>query len=308
MSDNRLALSCDQAGATISSIDFASFGTPKGFDNICGKWSKGSCDAASSASIAKAACVGKHSCVIFPNITTFGDPCAGVEKQLVIQAHCSTGSGVGTCSAPTVPTPAPAPTPSSKTAVTVLWDQHQTTVTTHASLQVVSHQYLERSSPIHNESFKLLHDLKPHHARYVPWFTHEQQYATCENTAPVGVGTPNCKSSWDCTTPDEMMEDFWEAVDGDSTEAIPNFSTQPSWLYDKNNKADLQALGDYYGRLLAWYTNGTVTDECGVIHSSSHRYNITRWEIFNEPIAEHKHTVESYTEEFDAIVLGIRYR
>lgn len=103
-----------------------------------------------------------------------------------------------------------------------------------------------------------------------------------------------------------MMADFWNAVDGDNSEAIPNFSTQPAWLYDAHDKANLPALGDYYGRLLAWYTKGGVHDECGVYHHSGHSYNITLWEIFNEPIAEHSHTVESYTAEFDAVVEGIR--
>lgn len=69
---------------------------------------------------------------------------------------------------------------------------------------------------------------------------------------------------------------------------------------------DLDALGAYYGRLLAWYTRGGTTDECGVYHFSGHFYNITTWEVFNEPIAEHTHTVESYTREFDAVVKGIR--
>jgi len=88
--------------------------------------------------------------------------------------------------------------------------------------------------------------------------------------------------------------------------AIPNFSTQPSWLYGPDDKANLTALGDYYGRLLAWYTKGGVKDECGVYHHSGHSYNITIWEVFNEPIAEHHHTVESYTLEYDAVVNGIR--
>ena len=42
-----------------------------------------------------------------------------------------------------------------------------------------------------------------------------------------------------------------------------------------------------------------------VYHQSNHSYNITLWEIFNEPIAEHKHTKESYTLEYDAIVQGL---
>jgi hypothetical protein len=61
----------------------------------------------------------------------------------------------------------------------------------------------------------------------------------------------------------------------------------------------LQALGDYYGRLLAWYTRGGFVDELGVKHTSGHHLNITVWEIFNEPDYEHGHSVETYTLEFD---------
>ena len=53
-------------------------------------------------------------------------------------------------------------------------------------------------------------------------------------------------------------------------------------------------------------TQGGVTDECGREHTGGHHYNITYWEVFNEPIAEHSHTKENYTASFDAIVQGIR--
>jgi hypothetical protein len=43
----------------------------------------------------------------------------------------------------------------------------------------------------------------------------------------------------------------------------------------KQGAADLQALSDYYGRLLAYYTQGGVKDECGVFHPSNLHYNIT---------------------------------
>jgi hypothetical protein len=226
---NKLVLSCGTKGATITSIDFASYGTPQGFDNICGKWSKGACDAANSSAIVKALCLGQPACTIYPNTTTFGDPCYGTVKQLVVEARCS-GADVGQATCVT-PTPAPpAPAPASAATVTVQWDTVIKTVSTHASLQVVSHRYLERASPIHNSSFEMLRDLKPHNARYVPWFTHEKAYSGCEFTAPTGVGTSQCKSSWNCTLADQMMGDFWNAVDGDNSEPIPNFSTQPSWM------------------------------------------------------------------------------
>jgi len=122
------------------------------------------------------------------------------------------------------------------------------------------------------------------------------------------------------------MEDVWEAIYGDDSEPIPNFSTPPTWLYSPDsysypsdphkpfyryNKGvaparNATALGDYYGRLLAWYTKGGAMDECGVFHSSGHYYNITIWEVYNEVIHEHSQTKETYVQDFDAIVEGIR--
>merc|ERR1719407_122345 len=98
------------------------------------------------------------------------------------------------------------------------------------------------------------------------------------------------------------MEDVWTAIDGDNSDAIPNFSTPPTWLYSPTSygypsdphKTDYgynkgrapalnaTALGDYYGRLLAWYTRGGFTDEHGAVHKSPHHLNITIWEVFNE--------------------------
>ena len=140
---------------------------------------------------------------------------------------------------------------------------------------------------------------------------------------------------WNFTLPDQMMLDYWRAVDGEARPQIPNFSTPPSWLYSNTTwayngpctgdgpdhctyggyeqgpapasaRGGVDALGDYYGRLLAWYTRGGFHDEYGDWVGPGHRLNITLWEVFNEVIAEHQHTPESYTREFDAIVAGIR--
>ena len=36
---------------------------------------------------------------------------------------------------------------------------------------------------------------------------------------------------WNFTTPDAVFTDFWTAIDGDNSEPIVNFCTQPAWLY-----------------------------------------------------------------------------
>jgi hypothetical protein len=87
-----LTLSCP-SGTTIASVTFASYGNPAG---TCGAYKIGTCNAATSASVVKSACVGKSSCVVAANNTTFGDPCKGVDKELVAQVACSSSGGGGT--------------------------------------------------------------------------------------------------------------------------------------------------------------------------------------------------------------------
>ncbi|XP_020590141.1 beta-galactosidase 15 isoform X2 [Phalaenopsis equestris] len=79
-------LHCDD-GYTISSITFASFGTPNGG---CQNFSEGKCHAQSSSSVVSEACLGRNSCYIAVSITTFSpDPCRGTVKTLAVQAECS---------------------------------------------------------------------------------------------------------------------------------------------------------------------------------------------------------------------------
>ena len=110
------------------------------------------------------------------------------------------------------------------------------------------------------------------------------------------------------------MLDYWNAVKGTRKPMIPNFSTAPTWLYSADTwnygpipctatngclmggyekgtapasaHGGVKALGDYYGRLLAWYNRGGFADEYGNRHESGHALNITLWEIFNEVSAE----------------------
>ncbi|CAK8578479.1 unnamed protein product [Lathyrus sativus] len=80
-------------GHVISSIAFASFGTPKG---SCQSFSRGNCHAPSSTSIVSKACVGKRSCSIKISSAVFGDePCEDVAKTLSVEARCTSPSTNG---------------------------------------------------------------------------------------------------------------------------------------------------------------------------------------------------------------------
>jgi hypothetical protein len=86
-----LQLQCNDAGAIIDKILFASFGNPSG---ACPALAKGSCNAPNSTAVVAAACVGKRSCAVDVSNANFGgDPCAGTPKSLAVVAHCSSGGG-----------------------------------------------------------------------------------------------------------------------------------------------------------------------------------------------------------------------
>ena len=78
--------------------------------------------------------------------------------------------------------------------------------------------------------------------------------------------------------------------------------TQGTELRDPTGKE----LGDYFGRLVSWYTQGGFTDENGKRHESAYHYTFPYWEVLNEVDSEHHTTPEDYTRRYDAIVTGIR--
>ena len=78
-------LKCPE-GRVISSIEFASWGTPGG---QCGKFSINSnCHAINSKEVVENMCLGKQSCFVSPDNSIFGDPCDGIEKTLKVQYSC----------------------------------------------------------------------------------------------------------------------------------------------------------------------------------------------------------------------------
>jgi hypothetical protein len=187
------------------------------------------------------------------------------------------------------------------------------------TLQVVTNPMLNPGSPIHDGSFAALKTLGADYVRYVPWLPYPK-IAVAELEPPTKDHT-----SWDFTYIDPVTKDFLTATEGHST--IINFSTIPAWMFNTDKPVKYpddpsqvfwnytqgtqlrdptgKELGDYFGRLVSWYTNGGFTDENGKRHDSGNHYALPYWEVLNEVDFEHQTTPEDYTKRYDAIVEGI---
>lgn len=188
------------------------------------------------------------------------------------------------------------------------------------TLQVVTNPMLNPGAPIHDGSFAALKALGADYVRYVPWLPYPK-VAVAELDPPAKE-----KTSWDFTYIDPVTKDFLTATEGHST--IMNFSTIPAWMFKTDKPVEYpkdpdqviwnytqgtelvdptgKQLGDYFGRLVSWYTKGGFTDENGKRHDSGNHYNFPYWEVLNEIDFEHNTTPEDYTKRYDAIVEGIR--
>ncbi|XP_044478740.1 beta-galactosidase 9-like isoform X1 [Mangifera indica] len=82
-------LQCED-GHVISSIEFASYGSPQG---SCQNFSRGNCHAPKSLSLLSETCQGRNSCFLgISNAVFGGDPCRGIVKALAVQARCTPSS------------------------------------------------------------------------------------------------------------------------------------------------------------------------------------------------------------------------
>lgn len=204
--------------------------------------------------------------------------------------------------------------------IEINWDKTVLVSKSTATLQVVTNPMLNPGSPIHDGSFSGLKTLGADYVRYVPWLPYPK-IAVAELEAPNKE-----KTSWDFTYIDPVTKDFLAATEGHST--IINFSTIPAWMFKTDQPVKYpedpnqvfwkytqgtelrdptgKELGDYYGRLVSWFTKGGFTDENGKRHESGYHYTFPYWEVLNEIDFEHNTTPEDYTLRYDAIVEGIR--
>ncbi len=208
---------------------------------------------------------------------------------------------------------------SGQETVSVRWNQTVRTSQSTPTLQVVVNPMLEPGSSIHDGAYSALKSLGADYVRHVPWFPYPKM-AVAELQPPKADRT-----FWDFTNIDPITKDFLAATAGHST--VMNFSTIPAWMFktDKpvtyptdTNQVDWnytqgtelvdptgKQLGDYYARLVGWYTRGGFRDELGHWHQSGYHYRFPYWEVLNEVDSEHNTTPEQYTQRYDAIVSAI---
>jgi glycosyl hydrolase family 39 (putative alpha-L-iduronidase) len=204
-------------------------------------------------------------------------------------------------------------------AVTVEWDKTVIVSKSTPTLQVVVNPMLLRGSQIHDGSFAALKELGADYVRYVPWEPYPK-LAVAELERPA-----NDTTSWDFSHIDPVTLDFLNATAGHST--VMNFSTIPAWMFKTDKPVEYPSdpnqvfwtytqgtkltdpsgkeMGDYFARLVSWYTQGGFKDENGKMHSSGYHYKFPIWEVLNEVDFEHKTSPEDYTKRYDAMVEGI---
>ncbi len=207
-----------------------------------------------------------------------------------------------------------------QTKVTVEWTKVLRVSKMTPTLQVVVNPPLRRGATLHDPAFRALHDLGCDMVRYVPWLPYPK-LAVAELEPP-----KDGKTSWDFSFIDPLTVDFLEATKGHPV--MINFSTIPQWMFKTPKRVaypadpdqavwdytqgtelrdpSMKELGDYYARLVGWYTQGGFKDEFGVWHKSDHHYKIDYWEVFNEVEGEHSTTPEQYSARYDAVVEAIR--
>jgi len=203
--------------------------------------------------------------------------------------------------------------------VTVDWTKTVMVSKSTPTLQIVVNPMLRAGSPTHDSAYQAVKQLGADYVRYVPWLPYPR-LGVAELEPPTKE-----KTSWDFSLIDPMTKDFLAATEGHSP--VMNFSTIPAWLFKTDKPVSYPAdpnqvywdytqgtelkdpsgkdLGDYFARLVSWYTKGGFTDENGTQHSSGYHYSFPIWEVLNEVEFEHQTTPEQYTARYDAIVSAI---
>jgi len=205
------------------------------------------------------------------------------------------------------------------------WSQVIAISKTTTTLQVVANPLLNsKTCSVADACWKSLQELGADLVRYVPWFPYPK-VGVAELDPP---DSTTQSTSWDFTDIIPQLYAFMNATAGQGHPVIPNFSTQPTWMYDTTDysyPSDPNAvdwdyprgnalpntttlLAQYYGRLLSWLVKGEFTDEFGKSYTGGPAYGsrLTHWEVFNEPQGCHGLDPAGYTAQYDAIVTEIR--
>lgn len=212
--------------------------------------------------------------------------------------------------------------------VTIEWNQVQGVSKTTATMQAVVQPPYRPASPLHKPIYAAIRGLDTNYIRLVPWMA-QPRLVVAELSAPSRVGT-----SWDFREIDPQVIPFLKATEGH--QPIIDFSVIPRWMFETSTDVSVPAdpdalvwnysnitgkafmsfgkvelkdpsgrqIGDYYGRLVSWYTRGGFTDENGTYHRSGYHYSFPWWEVLSE--LDNGEDMEGYTKLYDSIVAGIR--
>ncbi|EGD76938.1 hypothetical protein PTSG_07279 [Salpingoeca rosetta] len=207
--------------------------------------------------------------------------------------------------------------------VEVDWSRVVAVSNTTTTLQVVANPILNpATSPVAHRAGESLAALNADLVRYVPWFPYPK--VGVAELEPPNAATNTTSWNFEWILP--QLELVMNATLRKGHTVVPNFSTQPTWMYDTPkwdypadpNTADFgyprgnaranttRLVAEYYGRLLSWLTNGEFVDEYGTRHTGGPKYNLTHWEVFNEPQGCHGLNAQQYNKQYDAVVKEIR--
>eukprot|EP00056_Hartaetosiga_gracilis_P008820 m.126720 g.126720 ORF g.126720 m.126720 type:complete len:616 (+) comp12997_c0_seq10:1643-3490(+) len=203
------------------------------------------------------------------------------------------------------------------------WSDVVAVSNTTTTLQVVANPLLnEKTCPVARQAFESLAALNADMVRYVPWFPYPK--VGVAELEPPNYTTNTTSWNFDAIKP--QLFAFMNATYKKNHTVVPNFSTQPTWMYATNdwsypsdpNTCDFSYprgnayanttanVATYYARLLSWLVKGEFEDEFGITHSGGPKYNLTHWEVFNEPQGCHGLDMQGYNEQYDAVVTAIR--
>lgn len=166
---------------------------------------------------------------------------------------------------------------------------------TRASFFIEPEALLSRASPLHDQLWDGVYRVHAPATMYSPWAPYPH-YAVGALTPPTNNGTAPCTTSWNMTLMEQMVDDYVNATSFD-TDHSPYFlfSQSPCWMWVDGDcsippepnelapshksysggtiprVAGYREIGDYFGRLAAYFRSGGFMDECGKFHSSAHR-------------------------------------
>ena len=150
------------------------------------------------------------------------------------------------------------------------------------------------------------------------------QAASYRLAVQVTCNPPQNNTYWDFTYFDAVVVDFLAAVgpepsldlsttpawmwqQGGDVHHYPDYAYQVDWGYNTGDQLvdpTCEQVGQYYGRIAAWFSQGGFYDEYGSFHKSPHFYDLSLWEMLNE--MEHGLDVQLYTCIYDQAAKWVR--